>query len=331
MRPLFAAVLCLSLSASLPARAADPAPAPKTSAAQLLSELHFEQGKITLPEKIATLDLPPSFRYLGPADTSRILVDGWGNPPGAQTLGMIVPADVNPLGAAGWGVVVTYNKDGHVKDDDAGKIDYADLLKDMKEAVAADNQARKEAGYGSMALVGWAEPPSYDKTAHKLYWAKELQFGGEPNNGLNYNVRVLGRKGVLVLNAVADMRQIAQVKAQMQDVTAFADFTPGNRYADFDDKTDKVAEYGIAALVAGGVAAKLGLFGKLLALLIAFKKIILVAFIAGSGWLFKLLGRGKKVAPAMLEAPAEAPAQQEQPSGPVSLDKPAGPVNLDKP
>ncbi len=74
----------------------------------------------------------------------------------------------------------------------------------------------------------------------------------------------------------------------------FTEFTPGNRYSDFNGSTDKVAEYGIAALVAGAVAAKLGLFAKLIALLIAFKKIVIVGVIAVVGAVGKLLGLKKK-------------------------------------
>lgn len=294
MRRFLTALLCLSLSASLPAIAADPAP--QMSAQQFLTSLNFQEGKVKLPGDIAMLDLPSSFRYLNPVDAEKLLTDGWGNPPGTKTLGMIVPADVNPLSAAGWGVVVTYDKDGHVKDDDADHINYADLLKDMKEGMEENNKERKEQGYSAMTLVGWAEQPSYDKAQHKLYWAKELHTEGSKENGLNYNIRVLGREGVLVLNAVAGMQQIAQVKQEMKKVTAFTDFTPGNRYADFNASTDKVAEYGIAALVAGGVAAKLGFFGKIFAVLLAFKKIILLAVAGLGGWVWKLLGRKKEQA-----------------------------------
>jgi uncharacterized membrane-anchored protein len=91
---------------------------------------------------------------------------------------------------------------------------------------------------------------------------------------------VLGRQGVLVLNAIATMNQIDTIKTEMKHVTAFTDFTPGNRYADFNAATDKTAEYGLAALVAGGVAAKLGLFGKLFAFLLAFKKLIILGVVA---------------------------------------------------
>jgi uncharacterized membrane-anchored protein len=292
MRRLITALLCLSLAAILPAVGADDAP--KMSAQQFLSTLTFREGKVQLPGDIATLDLPSTFRYLDPADAGKLLSEGWGNPPGAKTLGMIVPADVNLLSAAGWGVVVTYDKDGHVKDDDADKINYADLLKDIQEGMLENNKARKEQGYAPMTLVGWAEQPSYDKSQHKLYWAKELHTEGDNENGLNYNIRVLGREGVLVLNAVSGMNQIAQVKTEMKKVTAFTDFTPGNRYTDFNAGTDKVAEYGIAALVAGGVAAKLGFFGKIFALLLAFKKIILIGVAAIGSWVYKLLGRKRE-------------------------------------
>jgi uncharacterized membrane-anchored protein len=106
-----------------------------------------------------------------------------------------------------------------------------------------------------MTLVGWAERPHYDKASHKLYWAKELQSEGEAQHGLNYHIRVLGREGVLVLNAVAGIGQLDQIRAEMRQVTSFTNFTTGNRYADFNGRTDKVAGYGIAALVAGIAAA----------------------------------------------------------------------------
>jgi uncharacterized membrane-anchored protein len=292
-KPLRFLLLSLALCAPF-AHADSPAPQPG-SAAKFLQSLSFKEGKITLPGDIATLDLPAGFRYLPPADASRLLSEGWGNPPGIETLGMILPAALNPLSDEGWGVVVTYEKDGHVKDDDADSIKYGELLKSMQEGIKESNEQRKEKGYPAMSLVGWAETPHYDKASHKLYWAKELHTEGSNQNGLNYSIRVLGREGVLVLNAVAGMPQISQIRSEMRAVTAFTDFTAGNRYADFDGKTDKVAEYGIAALIAGGAAAKLGLFGKLFAVLLAFKKIILLGLAGAGTWIARLLGRKKKV------------------------------------
>ena len=267
----------------------------RMTAEQFLASLKFQQGKITLPNGIATLDLPATFRYLDPADSARILVDAWGNPPGSKTLGMIFPADISPLAENGWGVVITYDEEGHIKDDDADSIKYDELLKDMQEAMKEANEERKERGYAAMTLVGWAEAPHYDKASHKFYWAKEYAAEQQQgNNSLNYNIRVLGRKGVLVLNAVAGMNQIGTIKSEMKSVVAFTDFTAGNGYNDFEAGTDKVAEYGLAALVAGGVAAKLGFFGKILAFLLLFKKFVLIGLIAVGAGAFKLFGRKKK-------------------------------------
>ena len=297
LKKLLTAFLFLTVTAmSHSAVAADKPGAPTMSEQEFTASLKFQQGKITLPDGIATLNLPESFRYLGPDDAQRVLVEAWHNPPrDMKTLGMIVPAGLSPASENGWGVIVTFDKDGHVKDDDADSIKYDTLLKDMQESVQANNEERKKEGYPAMSLLGWAEKPSYDKQTHKLYWAKEIGTEGASENTLNYNIRVLGRDGVLVLNAIAGMTQIGQIKGEMQTVTAFTDFSAGNRYADFDSKTDKVAEYGIAALVAGGIAAKLGLFGKLFALLLVFKKVLLVALAAGGSAIYKFFGGKRKV------------------------------------
>lgn len=296
LKNLVAGLLCLTLTGLMAAaRAEDKPAAPQMSAEQFLATLKFQQGKITLEDNIATLDLPASFRYLSPADTERVLVEAWGNPPGGKSLGMIVPAKVGVLERAGWGVIITYDADGHVEDGDAGSIKYDELLKEMQESVLENNAERKTQGYPAVKLIGWAEKPSYDKQAHKLYWAKELEIDGAGQRSLNYNIRVLGRKGVLVLNAIAGMDQIAEIKAEMQHVTAFTDFTPGQRYADFDGKVDQTAGYGIAAMIAGGAAAKLGLFGKLFAFLLVFKKLLLLALLGAGAAIFKFFGRKKKV------------------------------------
>lgn len=259
------------------------------SAAEFESQLNFQRGRIALPGGIATLSLSDGYRYLAPDDAERVLVEAWGNPPGAKTLGMIFPADLSPLAEEGWGVVISYVEEGHVSDADAAEIDYDELLKGMKEATAEENRERRRQGYDPVTLVGWAAPPRYEAAAHKLYWARELKFDGADANSLNYDVRVLGRKGVLSFNAVGVMDQLPQIESGMREVMAFAEFNPGHRYADFDSKVDDVAAYGLGALVAGKVAAKAGFFKLLLGLLAAGKKFIIIGVIALAVLLKKLL------------------------------------------
>ncbi|WP_020652727.1 DUF2167 domain-containing protein [Massilia niastensis] len=293
-RLVAALLLCLSFGLACAQTGVQPV-ASGQAAEELLASLRFQRGGITLPGAVATLDLPASFRYLAPADTARLLEQGWGNPPGLRTLGMIVPSGASPLGAGGWGVVITYDPGGHVLEGDAAGIDYAMLLEAIKESMAQENRVRRKQGYPAMTLVGWAERPYYDAAGHKLYWAKELHTEGAPVNGLNYSVRVLGRDGVLVLNAVAGIGQLEQVRSEMRKVAAFTHFTPGRRYADFHPGADRVAGYGIAALVTGGVAARLGLSDKLPALatplaaiLLALATLVLVSL----AWQLFRRGRG---------------------------------------
>ena len=125
-------------------------------------------------------------------------------------------------------------------------------------SAAEESRTGRTQGYPSIALIGWAAPPRYDSVEKKMYWAKELQFGDSPERTLNYNIRILGRRGYLVLNAVGTMDQLAAVEKLAPSVLASVNFQDGHRYADFSPKTDKIATYGLAGLVAGGVLAKAG-------------------------------------------------------------------------
>jgi uncharacterized membrane-anchored protein len=284
--------LCVFLSLGLPAAAEEPV---EGAAAAEGPAFNYQTGNIVLPNKVATLHLAGNYRYLDPAETEKLLV-AWGNQPGNDTQGAIVATEVDPLDGEGWAVIVTYEADGHIDDSDAKDMDYDDMLKDMKQGTEDNNKARKDAGYEAVHLIGWAEKPHYDSSARKLYWAKELKFEGAKAGTLNYDVRVLGREGVLSMNAVASMGQLAQIRSDMKPLIEVAEFNEGYRYAEFNSKTDKLAEYGLGALIAGGVAAKLGLFAKLGALLLAFKKLIIIGFVALGGFFARLFGKKKDAA-----------------------------------
>ena len=260
----------------------------------LLKGLKYQQGDIDLRGGLAKLSVPTNFNYLGPDDAETVLVKLWGNPPSnVKPLGLLIPADMTPISSNCWVVTIHYSEDGYVKDGDAGKINYDDLLKQMQKGIAENNKAREEHGYPDITLVGWAAPPHYDADAHKLYWAKDLKFGDEPADTLNYSIRMLGRKGVLELNAVATIGQLPEIDRQVPQILGMVDFKEGSRYADFDPKVDKVATYGIAALVAGGIAAKLGLFKGLLVFLVAAKKLLILGVLAMASFFKKLFSKNK--------------------------------------
>jgi uncharacterized membrane-anchored protein len=268
-----------------------------SDAESLEKGLQWQEGEIAIGDNLAKLNIPFTFRFLGPADTRIVLTKLWANPPSKDNiLGMIFPATIGPTDPATWGVVVTYEGDGYVKDNDATEINYNDLLKQLQTAMEDQNAQRAKDGYPAIHLTGWAAPPRYDREAHKLYWAKEISLDGDRANTLNYNIRVLGRRGVLVLNAVASMAQFQEIERQIPAIIAMTNFTPGNRYSDFTPGKDKMAEYGLSALILGGIAAKTGFFKALLLVLLAAKKFIIIGIAAIGTFLARILRRKKAIA-----------------------------------
>lgn len=313
------AIACAILSATVfagavPARAQAVPGQPDMDALRALEQsLHPKTGSVSLSGAHASLDLGEAYYFLNADEARRVLVDAWGNPPEAanDVLGMIFPAGVSPLSDT-WGAVITYDADGYVSDDDATKIDYDQVLGGMRQNEASANRDLLQRGYPTSHLVGWAQSPTYDPGTHTMIWAREVRFSDVEENTLNYDVRLLGRRGVLSLNVVASMSDLAEVGAAAEALRQTATFDEGARYADFR-AGDQKAAYGLAGLVAGGaglaVAKKAGLLGILLLVL---KKGWIVLAAAGSAilaWLRRVFGgRSLGRGPSNYRAPAvEAP------------------------
>lgn len=258
-----------------------------TWANELWNSLERKTGTVAIAEANAELNVPESFYYLSPSDAEKVLVDVWGNPPGQNTLGMLLPSNVTPFDSDAWAVTIRYEEDGYVSDDDADEIDYNDLLSQMKKDTRSASKERVKMGYEPMELIGWAEPPYYDNASHKLHWAKELKVGSNTMNTLNYNIRILGRRGVLVLNFIAGMESKPTIDQNINTVLAMAEFNRGATYSEFDPDLDEVAAYGLGALVAGKVAAKAGILAGLLIFLKKFGVLLLVGLGAVGKTLFK--------------------------------------------
>lgn len=254
----------------------------------LVSEINagfvYQTGEVTLGDGLASLKVPKGYKFLD-ADQSRyVLTELWGNPPDASTLGMLFPAATDPIGPTStFAVELSYQEEGYISDEDAADMDYDDLLAEMQNDTEESNEARRAQGYAEVLLVGWAAPPHYDAASKKLHWAKELDFAGQDVHVLNYNIRVLGRRGYLMLNAIGDMGTLPLVQRDVNQILASVAFNQGNRYLDYDPAIDKVAAYGIGGLITGKILAKVGAF----AFLAKFWKVIA----AGAAGAFMFLRR----------------------------------------
>ncbi len=251
---------------------------------------NYQTGEIDLGGGIGKLIVPQGFEYLDPVQAKRVMEELWGNPP-QETYGMLVPKGGGVLQDNSWAFDIYFDDIGYVEDDDAEDMDYDELLKEMQKEINDANAQLMEENFASRELIGWASTPYYDKDKKILHWAQELKFQDMDVNTINYNVRILGRKGVMVVNAIGAMPQLEEIKASIPAITTAVTFTEGNQYANFDSNVDKVAAYTIGGLVAGKILAKVGIF----AVLAKFGKFIIIGLIAGGAGIWRwITGRKKR-------------------------------------
>jgi uncharacterized membrane-anchored protein len=198
---------------------------------------------------------------------------------------------VSPASQSGWFVVMRFLKSGYIKDDDAKEWNVEDLLAGLRAGTEEGNTERRARGINEIEIVGWVEAPKYDAASHRLVWSLEskekgIAAGGE--RGVNYNTYALGREGYISMNLVTGMKEIQTEKPIAHELLAALQYNDGKRYSDFNSATDHVAEYGLAALVGGVAAKKLGLFALLFAFLVKFWKLIAVGLVAAGALLVKL-------------------------------------------
>ncbi len=236
----------------------------------------------------AVLQLPAEYGFI-PVDETRRLLEAMGNRVGEGLAGMIVSMAEQETG---WFIVVSYTESGFIKDDDARDWNADELLENIRAGTEEANKVRRERGIPEMEIVGWVEKPQYDAANHRLVWSIASRDKGQTedqDNGVNYNTLALGRQGYISMNLVTDLTVIEDLKPVAKNMLAALVFNEGKRYTDFSASTDKVAEYGLAALVAGVAAKKLGFFALLAALAVKFAKVIGVAVVAGAGVVAKMM------------------------------------------
>lgn len=259
----------------------------------------------------AKLKLPDGYMFI-PQPQAGDLLNAMGNPGKDSSLqGLIFPKGNGNQ----WFMTVRYEASGYIKDNDAKEWNADDLLKSYRDGTAEANKERAKMGVPGLEIIGWAEKPAYDASAHRLVWAMSSKEVGAPVNepqGVNYNTYALGREGYFSMNLVTGLLELPQHKGNASTLLAALEFDNGKRYADFNSSTDKVAEYGLAALIAGGVAKKLGFFALIAVFMAKFAKVFLVAFAVFGGGIWKFFTHRKKDTPIAQDAvPQAAPESVE--------------------
>jgi uncharacterized membrane-anchored protein len=218
----------------------------------------------------AEIRVPTGFVFAGASDTRKIM-EAMQNPTSGTELGYLSPAEND------WFVVFEFDDVGYIRDDEKGSLDADAMLASIKKGTEAGNALRKKRGWSTMTILGWEQTPRYNETTHNLEWGIRGQSSEGPV--INYNTRLLGRGGVMRVTLVTDPDKLAPTLPKFKEVLTGFDFKQGKKYAEYREG-DKLAEYGLAALVVGGasaVALKAGVFKWLWKLLVVGGAAIAVA------------------------------------------------------
>lgn len=244
-----------------------------------LRKLEWVSGpqQVEMPGK-SKLDVPDGYVYLDQANTKKYLELNENIASGTEV--MFAPDDLH------WTAYLEFVDEGYVKDDD--KIDADELLKALKDGTEEANAERRKRGWAELHVVGWAAPPKYNAATKRLEWATVVE--SEHGRGVNFFTKVLGRRGHASIQMLSDEGGLDDAQKALDGVLGGYRFDSGETYADFKPG-DKVAEYGLAAMVLGGAAAvatKKGFFGALAGFFAAAWKFILAAVVAAGAWLKNL-------------------------------------------
>lgn len=217
--------------------------------------LRYQTGVVQIANGVAQLTVPAGFKFLNAEQSKYIISELWHQAPQPDLAGMLFPDWGGPGVKNSYSIIINYEPRGFVKDNDAHKIDYRQVLQILQRDEVEENDQRQSMGYAPVHLIRWVQQPAYDKTNNELYWIKELQQGNSHEHTVSYNIRVLGRKGILSINAEGASSNLL-LKNDFNKVLHIASFTTGNRYEDFDASTDKVAAWTTGTLVTGKVLTK---------------------------------------------------------------------------
>jgi uncharacterized membrane-anchored protein len=203
------------------------------------------------------LQLPAGVIF-GDAKVAKDILERSGNLTNGQEVGILLNGESS--------VIFEFDPVGYVKDDDKEALDADKMLSSLRETQEEANAELKSRGLDELELTGWQVKPHYDQATHNLEWAPLVLNKKNNHQTVNYNVRILGRRGVMEVTLLVSPEKFDAELPKFRETLKGFSFTQGEDYMSWV-KGDKVAEYGLAALVTGGavaVAAKSGLLGKLL-------------------------------------------------------------------
>ena len=260
--------LALLVGSSLPALAQD-------SSDDAFSKIPWEKGPVLghLGDQ-AQVAVPENCVFTGKDGTQQFM-ELTQNPVSEAELGTVYCRLTDAKGEteSTWFAVFEFDDSGYVKDDEKESLDGDAMLASLKKGNESGNRERKERGWDAIYLDGWQSAPHYDDRTQNLTWATRLHDDSD-SKVLNHSVRLLGRGGVMSVDLVVSPEYYDRALPAFDAMVGNFKYKTGHTYAEWREG-DKIAAYGLTALVAGGVLAKTGLLQK-------FGKAIIVALVGAA-------------------------------------------------
>jgi uncharacterized membrane-anchored protein len=251
--------------------------------------------------------------FIPAAEANRIMAS-LGNGTSPARYGLVV----SPKKETNWIVDISWIEEGYVRDGDAKEWQPDQLLENLKDGTERGNAERIARGFPAIEVTGWIEKPAYDAANHRLVWSLGLRNKngkpGEPQT-VNYNTYALGRQGYFSLDLITSSDSIGTDKQAARDLLGSLNYGSGKRYTDFNGSTDKVAAYGLAALIGVVAVKKLGLLAMAGVFLLKIWKLGLIAIAAAGAAIRRFFRRKDNVIPAEIAPTTEganAPPDSEQ-------------------
>ena len=228
-----------------------------------------EAGNYPLPLSNSTLILPEEHVVLIGKDADALRVF-WGDSPNPSIEAISYTAQHTEP------VIFSFHSEGYISLEDWSDVDPQALLQSYIENTERENKERKQKGLRSLHVLGWLQEPTLDKETHTVYWALEAVANGDEEHFVNSFALRLGRFGYEELIWITDKKSYISKGGELDLMLKAHSFDKGFRYTDYVSG-DKVAAYGIAALVAASIGVKVLKTGGLLLLIKKFGAVFIAA------------------------------------------------------
>ena len=222
----------------------------------------------------------PAGEVFVPQPQADALLNLFGNPGRNPDMpGLLLPRDPK----ASWYMPVRFHNTGYIRDDDVSTWNADEMLRFYRDGTEEQNKERARQGLPGLAVEGWSEPPRYDAARQRLVWAMtSREIGARPDAQrlVNYNAFALGRDGYVSMNLVAKVDDLPALRPLAEQQLAALEYNPGKRYADFNASTDRIAGFGVGALVVDVAAQKVGFAARALGYLAHSGRLLMIGGVA---------------------------------------------------